>query len=89
LLHKPTIGCAMSRLIGTHDEPADDAGSYTNLEISTNSSAPRSAPATASIRTTFSVGHKINLPTALDLVLEACRGYRLRQPTRMAHYAPK
>ena len=31
LLSKPTIVCAKSRLIGTHDEPYDEAGCYTDL----------------------------------------------------------
>jgi deoxyribonuclease V len=87
LLDKPTIGCAKSRLIGTHDEPADEAGSYVDLW-------DKGELIGAVLRTRdrvnplyISVGHKINLPTALDLVLEACRGFRLPEPTRMAHQA--
>jgi deoxyinosine 3'endonuclease (endonuclease V) len=35
----------------------------------------------------ISIGHKIDLPTAIDLVLECCRGFRLPEPTRFAHQA--
>lgn len=85
LLDKPTIGCAKSRLIGTHDEPHERAGCYTDLW-------DKEELIGAVLRTRdnvnplyISIGHKIDLPTALDLVLEACRGYRLPEPTRRAH----
>jgi deoxyribonuclease V len=89
LLDKPTIGCAKSRLIGTHEEPHESAGCYTDLW-------DKDELIGAVLRTRdrvnplyISVGHKIDLPTALDLVIEACRGYRLPEPTRMAHNAAK
>ena len=33
----------------------------------------------------ISPGHLIDLASAVRLVLEACRGYRLPEPTRQAH----
>lgn len=85
LLDKPTIGCAKSRLIGMHDEPHQQAGCYTDLW-------DKEELVGAVLRTRdnvnplyISIGHKIDLSTALDLVLEACRGYRLPEPTRRAH----
>jgi deoxyribonuclease V len=32
-----------------------------------------------------SVGHKIDLQSAVSVVLATCRGYRLPEPTRQAH----
>jgi deoxyribonuclease V len=32
-----------------------------------------------------SVGYKIDLRSAVELVLATCRGYRLPEPTRQAH----
>lgn len=32
-----------------------------------------------------SVGHRVELSRAVDLVLETARGYRLPEPTRQAH----
>lgn len=89
LLDMPTIGCAKSRLIGTHDEPAAEAGNYTDLwdkdELIGAVFRTRDC-----VRPLYiSIGHKIDLPTALNLVLEACRGYRLPEPTRLAHNAAK
>lgn len=85
LLDKPTIGAAKSRLIGTHDEPYHAAGCYTDLWDKADLIG-------AVLRTRdnvnplyVSVGHKIDLPTAIDFVLQCCRGYRLPEPTRLAH----
>lgn len=87
LLGKPTIGCAKSRLIGTHDEPHHEAGCYTDLwdgdELIGAVLRTRSNVKPLYI----SVGHQIDLPTALDRVLECCDGYRLPEPTRLAHQA--
>jgi deoxyribonuclease V len=87
LLDKPTIGCAKSRLIGTHDEPHKSAGSNTDLwdkgDLIGGVLRTRSGVKPLYI----SVGHKISLPTALDFVLACCRGFRLPEPTRRAHQA--
>ncbi|MGB5933165.1 MAG: endonuclease V, partial [Anaerolineae bacterium] len=32
-----------------------------------------------------SIGHKIDLPTAIQFILSCCRGYRLPEPIRFAH----
>ena len=87
LFNKPTIGCAKSRYIGTHDDPHGVAGSYTDLFDGEELIG-------AVLRTRndvkplyISVGHKIDLPTALDFVLECSAGYRLPEPTRLAHQA--
>ena len=87
LLDKPTIGCAKSRLIGTHDEPHEKAGYYTDLwdKDELIGAVLRTRDAVNPLY--ISIGHKIDLKTALDLVLECTRGYRLPEPTRMAHQA--
>jgi deoxyribonuclease V len=83
----PTIGCAKSRLCGEHEGPPLQA--------------PASSPLTdegeligAVLRTKtgckplyISIGHRIDLPTAVERVLACCRGYRLPEPTRLAHLA--
>ena len=33
-----------------------------------------------------SVGHKLDLPSAVRLVLQTCAGYRIPEPTRQAHH---
>jgi len=85
LLDHPTIGCAKSRLCGSYEEPAPARGSYTWLR-------DRGETVGAVLRTRsgvqpvfVSVGHRMRLDIAIDLVLRCTRGYRLPEPTRWAH----
>ena len=87
LLDKPTIGCAKTRYIGTHQEPAEEAGCYTDLWDGEELIGAVLRTRTNVKPMYISVGHKINLPRALDLVLDCCAGYRLPEPTRLAHQA--
>jgi deoxyribonuclease V len=86
-LGMPTIGCAKSRLIGEYAEPANEAGSYT--ELRDNGEVIGAAVRTrAGVKPVYvSIGHMIDLPSAVRLVLGCCRGYRLPEPTRLAHMA--
>lgn len=87
ILDKPTIGCAKSRFIGTHDQPDVEAGCYTDLFDGEELIGAVLRTRTNVKPLYVSVGHRIDLPTAIDLVLECCAGYRLPEPTRLAHQA--
>ncbi len=83
----PTIGCAKSRLCGECEEPSYGPGSYTELK-------DKGEVIGATLRTRagvkpvyVSIGHMIDLPSAMRWVLACCRGYRLPEPTRLAHQA--
>jgi deoxyribonuclease V len=86
-LDRPTIGCAKSRLVGEHGAPADEAGSHAWLADGgeTIGVALRTKAGTKPVY--VSVGHRVDLPTAVRWVLECCRGYRLPEPVRLAHQA--
>ena len=86
-LDTPTIGCAKSRLCGRHEEPEIEAGSYTEVvdRGETIGVALRTRPAVKPVY--VSIGHKVDLETAIHWVLECCRGYRLPEPLRLAHQA--
>ena len=85
LFDKPTIGCAKSRLIGIHEEPDLAAGAQTEL-YDKDDLIGAVLRTRANVRPLYiSIGHKIDLPTAVKLVLVCCRGYRLPEPTRLAH----
>jgi len=80
-----TIGVAKSRLIGTHDEPGAKKGSWTPL-------MDKGEVIGAVLRTRdkvsplyVSVGHRIDLQTAIDYVLHCTTRYRLPETTRWAH----
>ncbi len=86
-LDVPTIGCAKSRLCGEYDVPAFEKGSFSELkdggEVIGAALRTRSG-----VKPVFvSVGHKISLPEAVRWTLACCRGYRVPEPTRLAHQA--
>jgi deoxyribonuclease V len=84
LVGLPTLGCAKSRLIGEHNDPARPRGARAAL-------ADRGDVIGTALRTQddvkplyVSVGHLIDLPTAEELVLACAERYRLPEPTRLA-----
>lgn len=86
-LDTPTIGCAKSRLCGSHDIPGDEPGEY--AEIRDNGEIIGAALRTKrGVKPVYvSVGHQINLRSAINQVMNCCRGYRLPEPIRLAHQA--
>jgi deoxyribonuclease V len=87
LLDTPTIGCAKSRLTGTHDIPAEKAGSFAYL-TDAGETIGAVLRTKGGVKPLFiSIGHKIDLAASIDIVLKCCRGFRLPEPTRMAHMA--
>jgi deoxyribonuclease V len=81
----PTVGCAKTRLCGTFEPPAvkfgasqplTDHGEVVGAVVRTK---PRAHPLFVS------TGNLINTAGAVKAVLTAIRGYRLPEPTRLAH----
>ena len=87
LLDTSTIGCAKSRLCGQHEEPSLEAPGWTELTDDDEVIGAVVRTRTSTRPLYISIGHKIDLQTAIDRVLECCRGYRLPEPTRLAHLA--
>ncbi len=89
LLNTPTVGCAKSRLCGEHGEPGSEPGSYAELldRGEVIGAALRTKPGVKPVY--VSIGHKVDLQTAVYWVLECCRGFRLPEPTRLAHLAAR
>jgi len=86
-LDVPTIGCAKSRLCGSHEVPGAEPGSYAEVVDGTETIG-------VALRTKLkvkpiyvSIGHKVDLQRAIFWVMNCCRGYRLPEPTRLAHQA--
>ncbi|MFN2186468.1 MAG: deoxyribonuclease V [Anaerolineae bacterium] len=85
ILDHPSIGCAKSRLTGSHAEPGDEVGDWEPLtdDREVIGAVVRSR---AGVKPLYvSIGHRVNLTTAIDLVLQCTRGYRLPETTRYAH----
>lgn len=87
ILDKPSIGCAKSRLWGKHHEPAAQAGSYVHLYDGEQviGAVLRTRDNVSPVY--VSVGHRIDLETAIEYLLGCCKGYRLPEPIRYAHRA--
>jgi len=81
----PTIGVAKRRLVGQHAavegrtgarQPLVDQGETIGMVVRTQPHAPP---------VYVSVGHKVSLDTAVEIVLRCTRQHRLPEPTRWAH----
>lgn len=85
LIDQPTIGVGKSRLCGHGEEPADAPGSITPL-VDHGEEIGRMVRLRKGAKPVYvSVGNRIDLSSAVDLVLRCSRGYRLPEPTRLAH----
>lgn len=84
VLDHPTVGCAKSRLAGTFAEPGPERGSWTELKENGKTIGAVLRTRTG-VRPLFvSVGHRIDLRCALDVVQSCGLGMRLPEPTRLA-----
>lgn len=85
LLNLPTLGCAKSVLVGTHNLLPEARGSSTPLCVDdeTIGMVVRTRDRVKPVY--ISVGHRIDLSTAVEIVLKYGAGYRLPEPTRWAH----
>ncbi len=84
-LNIPTIGCAKSILVGKAEEPAQRVGAWTRLvdEGQIIGAALRTRVRTKPIY--VSIGHRVSLERAVQIVLECTKGFRLPETTRYAH----
>jgi len=87
LLDTASIGCAKSLLCGTHSAVAETVGSF--AEIRDNGDVIGATLRTKSqVKPVYvSIGHKADLSSAISWTMKCCRGYRLPEPTRLAHLA--
>ncbi len=87
LLDITSIGCAKSRLIGAHGSLPPEKGTYVPLVDGDQiiGAAVRTKLAVNPLY--ISIGHKIDLAGSISYVLTCCRGFRLPEPTRLAHMA--
>ena len=84
LIDRPTIGCAKSVLVGEFEEPCLEAGSRSPIthkgEVVGVALRTR-----AGVRPVYvSVGHKVSLDRAVEIVLACCDGTRISKPLREA-----
>ena len=87
LLNKPTVGCAKSRLIGTFEDPGEDAGCYSPL-LDDGETIGAVLRTRQRVNPVFiSQGNMISLKTCIEIARKCVDGYRIPRPTREAdHY---
>jgi len=85
VIDRPSIGCAKSRLCGSHHEPGPERGSYTYLYDEDEVIGAVVRTKTDVNPLYVSIGHKVDLSTAIEYVVNCCTGYRLPETTRYAH----
>jgi len=84
-LNIPTIGCAKTRLVGSHAEVGQAAGNHVPL-IHDDRIVGAVLRTKNRVKPVFiSPGHGISLQKAVDVAMSCCRGYRLPEPVRRAH----
>ena len=86
-LNTPTIGCAKYRLCGSHKGLGVEPDSYAEL-VDSGEIIGAALRTKLGVKPVYvSIGHKVDLQTAIHWVLECCQGYRLPEPARLAHLA--
>lgn len=89
LLDLPTVGCAKSRLIGTHEAPAKTRGSFSPLHDEGEKIGVVLRTRDGVNPLYISVGHRVDLLSAIQLVLTCSTRFRLPEPTRIADQLSK
>jgi len=85
LLDIPSIGVAKQRLYGKYNEPRDDKGTWTPLISKEGRNIGAVLRTKEGTKPVFvSIGHKIDLITAIKVTLRCSKGYRIPEPVRQA-----
>jgi len=86
ILDIPSIGVAKEKLYGKFNEPPDSEGAWTPLTSpgkgNTIGAVLRTKKGTKPVF--VSIGHRIDLKTAVRITRQCTRGYRIPEPTRQA-----
>jgi deoxyribonuclease V len=85
MLDTPSIGCSKSVLVGRYEPLADERGSSADL-IDRNEIVGTALRLRAGVAPVYiSIGHLIDLPTAVHVVQSMASGFREPETTRRAH----
>lgn len=84
-LDRPCVGCAKSLLTGKYTDLGPKPGAVAPL-VDRGEVVGEAVRTKAKVQPVYvSAGHRIDLPSAVRVVLATGRGYRVPEPTRQAH----
>jgi deoxyribonuclease V len=84
LTNLPSIGVAKTRLTGTHVEVPDQKGAWVSL-LDGDEEIGAVLRSRKGVKPVYiSIGHRTDLPTAIDIVMHCLSRYRLPETTRWA-----
>ncbi len=89
LLDLPAVGVAKERLVGTHGPLPPERGAWVPLERAGEVVGAAVRTRAGANPVYVSVGHRVDLETAVSLVLACTRRFRLPEPIRAAHRAAR
>jgi deoxyribonuclease V len=81
----PSIGCAKTWLLGSYDEPGEERGATSELRDKGEVIGMVVRLRTGVKPVFISAGHRMDLPTAVQIVLSMSIGFREPETTRRAH----
>ncbi len=85
ILDLPSIGCAKKILVGDHEPVGNEVGDHTPI-LYKDSVVGIALRTRQNVKPVFvSPGHKMDISSAIEIVMRTCRGYKLPEPTRQAH----
>ncbi len=85
IIDLPSIGCAKNILVGKYKDVGNESGDYSPIIFRGNIVGVALRTRRNVFPVFVSPGHKIDVPSALAIVMKTCRGYRLPEPVRQAH----
>lgn len=81
----PAVGCAKTRLVGEHEEPGKEKGATADL-VHAGEVVGKVLRTRTNVSPVYvSAGNRIDLESAVELVLACSPKYRLPETTRQAH----
>lgn len=85
ILEIPTIGCAKNLLVGRYTNLGEEAGDFSYLTFAGKAVGVALRTKKGVSPVFVSPGHKIDIPSSIDIILSLCCGYRIPEPLRLAH----
>ena len=86
LVDTPVLGCAKSVLVGSFSPPGERRGSYSHMLDKDGEIIGAAVRTRDRVKPVYvSIGNRIDLETAIDVVLRCSTKYRIPRPLRLAH----